>query len=193
MPFSDQDIIETLQRDKPEGVRKLFESYYRPLLLHAREYLQQEEEARDIVQELFLRLWERDYLARVTPDRLAAYLYTAVRNACQTRGRSYDPLRAATAIKSVDLPWETLPPVDEEQATRAISGMNRLPQDMRAVVEHIVIRDLKYKETATRLGLSINTVKYLLKEGIKRIRRDMRPPSRSLLLLLTRGLKRLLG
>jgi RNA polymerase sigma-70 factor (ECF subfamily) len=187
--FSDEDIIESTRHDKAGGTRKLFERYYLPLLYHAREYLHDREEAEDTVQELFLRLWERDYLANIAaPSRLGPYLYTAVKNRCLARGRGKDPLRHAAGIAGLDIP-DTLPAVDEEQATRVTTEMHRLPPRMRQVVECIVIQELKYQETADRLDISINTVKWLLKEGLRRVREGLRPPPANLLLLFLRGLR----
>ena len=48
--------------------------------------------------------------------------------------------------------------------------MEELPGRTRQVVECVMLRNLKYREVAEELGISINTVKFLLKEGTKRLR-----------------------
>ena len=82
MPQSDKNILDLVHRDKSAGIRQLFGRYYRPLVLYADEYLKDQAAAEDIVQELFVKVWEEDYLLKIANTSLGAYLYSAVRNRC---------------------------------------------------------------------------------------------------------------
>ena len=75
MGLSDKDILNSIRKDKTAGIQQLFVRYYRPLVLFADEFLKDRLEAEDVVQELFVKLWEDDHLMRVTDVSLASYLF----------------------------------------------------------------------------------------------------------------------
>lgn len=170
MPQSDKNILDLVHRDKSAGIRQLFGRYYRPLVLYADEYLKDQAAAEDIVQELFVKLWEEDYLLKIANTSLGAYLYSAVRNRCYSYIRQKDVLRGTKELDHVDIPVEWVADVDEERIDRVMKEMEELPDRTRQVVECVMLRNLKYREVAEELGISINTVKFLLKEGTKRLR-----------------------
>ena len=60
--------------------------------------------------------------------------------------------------------------INEERMDVVMREVERLPERTRQVVECVMLRGLKYKETAEELDISINTVKFALKEGTKRLR-----------------------
>ena len=157
-------------QDKSAVIRQLFGRYYRPLVLYADEYLKDQAAAEDIVQELFVKLWEEDYLLKIANTSLGAYLYSAVRNRCYSYIRQKDVLRRTKELDHVDIPVEWVADVDEERIDRVMKEMEELPGRTRQVVECVMLRNLKYREVAEELGISINTVKFLLKEGTKRLR-----------------------
>ena len=170
MPQSDKNILDLVHRDKSAGIRQLFGRYYRPLVLYADEYLKDQAAAEDIVQELFVKLWEEDYLLKIANTSLGAYLYSAVRNRCYSYIRQKDVLRRTKELDHVDIPVEWVADVDKERIDRVMKEMEELPGRTRQVVECVMLRNLKYREVAEELGISINTVKFLLKEGTKRLR-----------------------
>lgn len=170
MPQLDKNILDLVHRDKSAGIRQLFGRYYRPLVLYADEYLKDQAAAEDIVQELFVKLWEEDYLLKIANTSLGAYLYSAVRNRCYSYIRQKDVLRGTKELDHVDIPVEWVADVDEERIDRVMKEMEELPDRTRQVVECVMLRNLKYREVAEELGISINTVKFLLKEGTKRLR-----------------------
>ena len=70
----------------------------------------------------------------------------------------------------MDIPVEMIVDIDEERMDAVRQEVERLPERTRQVVEGVMLRGLKYKEAAEELEISINTVKFLLKAGIKRLR-----------------------
>lgn len=170
MPQSDKNILDLVHQDKGAGIRQLFSRYYRPLVLYADEYLKDRVAAEDIVQELFVTLWEEDHLLNITNTSLGAYLYSAVRNRCYSYVRQKDVLRGTKELENLDIPVEWVADVNEERVDRVMNEIEKLPDRTRQVVECVMLRNLKYREAAEELEISINTVKFLLKEGTKRLR-----------------------
>lgn len=64
-----------------EGFKSLFETLYPPLCLFANSYLNNLDTAKDIVQEIFIRIWEKKPPVK-NYHALKGYLYTAVKNQC---------------------------------------------------------------------------------------------------------------
>lgn len=170
MGLSDKDILNSIRKDKTAGIQQLFVRYYRPLVLFADEFLKDRSEAEDVVQELFVKLWEDDHLMRVTDVSLASYLFSAVRNRAISCLQKKDVLRGRRELEGVEISVEVAADIDEERMEVVMREVDRLPERTRQVVECVMLRGRKYKETAEELNISINTVKFLLKEGTKRLR-----------------------
>ena len=184
MYFSDSEIIALIQRKKEIGIQRLFDRYYRPLVFYAEEYLKNQEEARDVVQDVFLHLWETDHLGKVSPSFLGTYLYTSVKNRCLKRFLRKDVLRNPVELKDFDIPVDYTSSIDEERIEQILREMEQLPPRTRQVMEYVIIKNLKYKDAAMELGISINTVKFLLKEGMKRLRNSLTAPGKGLFFIL---------
>ena len=73
-------------------------------------------------------------------------------------------------MEGVEISVEVAADIDEERMEVVMREVDRLPERTRQVVECVMLRGRKYKETAEELNISINTVKFLLKEGTKRLR-----------------------
>jgi RNA polymerase sigma-70 factor (family 1) len=77
----DQNIIRLVQKGDKETFRRLFDLYFKRLLLYTKSYVDDSGEAEDIVQDLFFSLWEkREEL--IILNSLSAYLFRAVHNRC---------------------------------------------------------------------------------------------------------------
>ncbi|MDR2413995.1 MAG: sigma-70 family RNA polymerase sigma factor, partial [Odoribacteraceae bacterium] len=170
MEASDMHILQLSRQDRGRGVRLLFERYYRPLVLYAGTLLRDEFTAEDIVQDLFVRLLEGNYLDRVEPVALRSYLYSSVRNSCYTRGTRKDVLRMALDYTRVDVAEEVLASLNQQIVDEVTMEINRLPERTRLVLDGVLMRDMEYRKIAEELDVSINTVKTLLGRGMRVIR-----------------------
>lgn len=167
------DILNTLKSDKEKGMKMLFDSYYRPLVLFANELLKDVGVAEDVVQELFVKLWQGNYLLKVSSGGLSSYLYNAVRNTCMTKIVKRDILNESDDINGFDIPLEEVSSITEEVVIKVSQAFSSLPDQTRNVVEAVIVKELKYQEAADELHISINTVKTLLKRGVKKLREYM--------------------
>ena len=184
MDTYDREIVDLIREKDKAWVKKLFDRYYRPLVLYARELVQHEAEAEDIVQDLFIRLWEGDQLKDFVPTSLSSYLFTAVRNACISLLKKKDVLRDGEVLKSLDIPIEVVSAIDDALIEQLEKEVQELPPRTKQVLESVLIQRKKYKETAEELGISVNTVKFLLKEANKRLRARLTIADNTLLLVM---------
>lgn len=168
--FDNKDIIKVLKEDKERGIKMLFDNYYRPLVLFANEMVKDVGISEDIVQEFFVKLWQGEYLSKVSSGALSSYLYTSVRNICMSRIVKRDILNESDCITGFDRPAEEIVTITEEKILEIARALSSLPDQTRNVVEAVIVKELKYQEAADELNISINTVKTLLKRGVKKLR-----------------------
>jgi RNA polymerase sigma-70 factor (ECF subfamily) len=130
--------------------------------------------AEEVVQEVFLRLWNNP--ERFDPERgsLRSYLLA------QTHGRSVDLLRSnqsrrareerearAAATAGYDLEHEVWDLAVAERVRKAVTS---LPLDERRAIELAYFGGHTYREVATALGAPEGTVKSRIRMGLKRMR-----------------------
>jgi RNA polymerase sigma-70 factor (ECF subfamily) len=184
--ISDQEILRVLGSDPQTGTRLLFDKYYVPLVVYAERLLHDRGIAEDVVQEFYIRLWS-DASRREAPIRaLPPYLYAGVRNACLTSLAAHDFPRNPAALDGVEIPVEAFTGIDDERVERVLREIERLPERTRLVVKAVMLEEQKYREVAERLSISINTVKFLLKEGTRRLREKLANGARELLFIFFR-------
>lgn len=180
-----EEIIRILRQDKNKGIHMLFNHNYHALVVYAGHLLKDQHKAEDVVQEFFVRLWEDDYLQKVPASGLISYLFTSVRNACFTVRHQKDVLRHPEDLIAVEIPVEAFY-ADDERIGRVMHEIEKLPERSRQVIECIMMRGMKYKEAADEMNISVNTVKFLLKEATRRLRTALTASDRQLLFLFFR-------
>ena len=68
--MEDKDILDLLHRNQIEGFRAAFDKYYNPLCVQAYLLIKDEAQAQDIVQELFIQLWQQGRLSQVLRESM---------------------------------------------------------------------------------------------------------------------------
>jgi RNA polymerase sigma-70 factor, ECF subfamily len=122
-------------------------------------------EAEDLMQEAFLRLWERWDRVRVHPDP-AGYLYRTAFNLHRSRLRR--AMRAARHRFADPEPLDPLAGVDERQSLFA--ALQRLPRRQRAAVVLLDLMDLTSEEASRLLGVRPVTARVLASQARARLR-----------------------
>lgn len=178
----DQEIIALLNQDRRAGMKLLFREYYRPLFLFALHYVADSQIAEDIVQDLFVRLWEEKYLDNYIPGSLKAYLFTSVRNACYTECNRKDILRDSMGFEKIDIETDVALAMNQEIVDRIMGAIEKQPLQTRRVLDCILMQDMKYKEVADVLSVTVNTVKTLLRVGMKSLREELKDSEEQLIL-----------
>ncbi len=161
--------------DSGSWIRAALQRYEKPLLRYASQILGDEELARDVVQDTFLRLCreEPDRIA----DHLAEWLYTVCRN------RSLDVLRKEKRMKTMsDEQVATQQSRDENQvvaaetrdsAQRVQQIVEGLSDNQREVVRLKFQHGLTYREISKITKLSISNVGYLIHTALDKVRREL--------------------
>ena len=102
----DQRICELLRVRKMEGMELLFKEYYKPLVVWGATFVSDVQRSEDIVQDFFVKLWEKSLTDKLFPDSLKSYLFTSVRNLALNQLDRLDPLKQACDVAYYERPWE---------------------------------------------------------------------------------------
>ncbi|SHJ62741.1 RNA polymerase sigma factor [Pseudozobellia thermophila] len=150
--------------------KRLFDSTYKELVVYAHGYLYEKSASEDVVQEVFIRLWERSRSLDVQTD-IRAYLFAMVRNACLNHLKKYKISDRAKVLEDPGALMAYYEPEQfgEEQKQplygQVLQVMDKLPRKMRAIVELRFLGHYRYQEIADELDVSVNTVKTQLQRA----------------------------
>lgn len=162
--------IAALTKNDPEAYSDMFDAYFRPLFLFASNMVFREDAACDIVQDVFISVYEKTATFADEPA-LRTYLYKSVRNRCYNylRNRKVEDRRlmlyaeACLASDSVDM-------IGEEELLAHIRGfLEQLPGQCREVCRMRMFEGRSFGEIASLLDISENTVRVQLHRGVKKM------------------------
>lgn len=188
MPLSNKEIYSLLYKDDIKGLEQLFDRYYRPLTLWSDTFLKDIAQAEDLVQDFFIKFWEKKLFLTITPEKLNGYLYSSIKNQSLNRLERIDPIRFATDIAFLDLSYEELDNVQEKQLIFIEQEIDKLPQRSKQIMQGIYLQGKKYKEVAEENNISISTVKTLLSNSMKKIRENKAKIKEILIFFFTKKL-----
>ena len=159
-----------------DAFEALYRTYWQRLYAFAFRYVQTKEDAEEVTQEVFFRIW-RGRAQWMPAGAVRNYLYLAVRNAARDRleraavtrrwGGRVGQLVTATEIQS------DLEAADLVAAVQR--ALDELPPRRSAVCRLRLIDELSYAQIADRLGIREKTVETQLARGLKFLRDRIRP------------------
>jgi RNA polymerase sigma-70 factor (ECF subfamily) len=169
------DLISRCQQGDQEALKGIFEKYQKKVYRIAYGVVRQREEALDIVQEVFIKLFRsiKNFKGR---SHFYTYLYRMVMNTAIDHARK----RGKQFISSLDEEG-SLEPSDEvekgperillqkELEERVKLAMDKLPAEQKAALIFRDVEGLSYQEMAEAMGCSIGTVMSRLHYGRKRM------------------------
>lgn len=147
-----------------------YEKYAAFLCNYAYNYLNEREAAEDIVQDVFQRIIEKN-VRFTNEETVKNYLLNAVRNACVNYLKKLHPITYTADLINYQVIDEEFDDYDEQTYERLREELFNLPPQTQKIIVAIFYRNLKYQEVADELNISINTVKSLLKSGLKTLRK----------------------
>lgn len=164
-------MIERLRRNDRSAYSELFDGYFDKLFTFALNMVFRKDVANDIVQEVFITIYEKSVFSNYRGS-LKAYLYTSVRNRCYNYLRDAKvedrnmALYAEAAVYS-----DNVDTIDEEEVLEKIRQvMDELPDRCREVCLLRFVHGYKYSDIAEQLSMNENTVKVQLHRGMEKIK-----------------------
>ncbi|QNL48077.1 RNA polymerase sigma-70 factor [Olivibacter sp. SDN3] len=171
--YDDSELIRLILSDDYSAYMEIYERYSRQLYAHACKKLNDRDEVKDLLQEVFAALWQnRSALNPESP--LAGYLYATLR---------YKIIKLIAHKKVEAVYFESLATINTQDNTTADylirekelgqlieSEIVRLPEKMQEVFRMSRQSHLSHKEIADELGLSETTVKKHVNNALKILR-----------------------
>ncbi|MDU1890381.1 MAG: RNA polymerase sigma-70 factor [Dysgonomonas sp.] len=156
-------------------------SYYSKLIRFAKEYVTVNEDAENIIQDVFLKLWERQDALHLI-ENMNAYLFKLVRNKsldhlkhkysvgkCNKSVQDSFEMEMMLKIQSLDRFNEIF--FSERNMEDIISeAVNSLPSKCRKIFMLSRNEGLKYREISENLNISVNTVENQMSIALKKLR-----------------------
>ncbi|WP_121196121.1 RNA polymerase sigma factor [Mucilaginibacter gracilis] len=151
----------------------IYKRYWPLLFKHARRILQNDEEAKDAVQDIFTMLWLKGPTLFVNTT-LSAFLYSSLRykifdviDRNKIKGDYFNSLESF--IDQGELTTDNI--IREKELAASIEKeISFLPERMREVFELSRKSHLSYKEIAEKMNISDNTVKKQINNALKLLR-----------------------
>jgi len=156
-----------------QSFQQAFRQHYAPLCQYAFTLVREEEACEDIVQEIFLRVWEKKQ-DLIGTEALRYYLYTATRNNCLTyleKSRKSVVTRLSgqeVAEEPASLREKEKPAPDFD--TLLNEALELLPPKCREVFVLSRVSKLTYQQIAETLDISIKTVENQMGKALKILR-----------------------
>lgn len=146
-----------------------------------------EEIAGDIVQDAFIKLWER-HEQFSNFNALKAFLYLSIKNACINLSKRDHVFQRyqQTLTEPVDEQHMLYRLIEAEVIDEVYLALQRLPEGCRNVIFLSYFEGLSNQEVANELNVSINTVKTQRVRALKLLRKIFKELSPGILLLITK-------
>ncbi len=152
-------------------LKELFDIYHRPLVLFARNFIEELPVCEDIVQETFIVFWKKK--PNFSNEKaLRSYLYTAVKNKCFNY-LNHQKIKANHARETIALFKNEKFIIDKESESEVTqllyNAINQLPERRKEVLMWM-LKGLRNQEIAARMNIQIQTVKTLRSQAYSDLR-----------------------
>ena len=179
MLHTDEQLLQQMADGERQAFTLLYRRYWEDLFVTAAKALRDKEEAADVVQDVFLSLWNRRNDLNIQGS-IAAYLHTSVRYKCihyfekNITRRDYLVQLAEVVISSASANAEINLQLKEIEQT-VNKAVAKMPAKMQEVYKLSRQGHLSHKEIAENMNISVETVKKHIHHALHLIRRDLLP------------------
>lgn len=159
-----------------ETFEELFKAHFVALTAYALKFIPDQDEAKEIVHMVFVNLWDKKDTVG-TDTSLKPYLYRGVHNRCLNYLRDHKKYEKGWDETSFQLQPGMTQQDDlletEELKARIDKAIQLLPEKCRQIFLLSRMEDLKYKEIADRLNISVKTVEVQIGKALKILREKL--------------------
>jgi RNA polymerase sigma-70 factor (ECF subfamily) len=173
------ELVRRLQKRDPQALGELYDKYGRLAFSLIYRIVRDVGTAEDLVQETFLRVWNRSQGFDGERGALGGWLLAVARN------RAIDYIRSSggkMARGSLDLEYAEHPStfvnfesdlLTRDREMRVRKAVDRLNENQRHVIELAYFEGLSQSEMAERMGQPLGTVKTWVRSALKNLREEL--------------------
>ena len=157
-------------------IRQLFQNHFHHLSLFAFNYTHDFSQAEEIVQDVFVKLWQ-NFSNIKDRTNLKAYLYKAVKNSClnyirhRKTQQKYQSRIDQSDLIVVNPAENNL--IQEETRDKIHRAVNKLPDHWKEAIILSKYDRLKYREIASMMGVSQKTVEKYISKALQFLRQEL--------------------
>jgi RNA polymerase sigma-70 factor (ECF subfamily) len=172
---ADEDLMALVDRGNAEAFAALYDRHCRVAYSLAYKIMGEKQEAEDVVQEAFVKVWRSAGGYRVGRGSVRTWILSIVHN------RGIDQLRSHASRRRTQDKIEAAAPTSEpseafaqtwrnSQAEQVREALNTLPHEQLKILELAYFSGYTHVEIADRLDLPLGTVKGRMRLGLQKIR-----------------------
>lgn len=187
-------IIDKINQGDFDVFNYLYSEYYPSLCVYANNFTKSKELAEEIVQDVFIELWEKQDFLKINSS-ISSYLFVSVRNTCLNHLKHLlvvnkfneyytQKLKEAQDFYSITQETGDSLLIAQELEEKIIMEIELLPDQCRKIFLMSRFEGLKHKDIADKLGVSINTVHRQTSIALERLRKSIKDFLTLLLLLI---------
>jgi len=185
----EQNILESIAESDEMAFEGLFKTYFAELCIYATRFVDDIESAEEIVQDIFFNLWNNRTRLTINTS-IKAYLYTTVRNTCLNIIKHKKVENKYREYFSRQLQQDELQEEDwmkgDELHDKITKTIEKLPPERKKVFIMSRFENLKYKEIADELNISVKTVENQMGKALQFLREELKEYLPILIFLLFR-------
>ncbi|MEQ9376140.1 MAG: RNA polymerase sigma-70 factor [Imperialibacter sp.] len=182
---NDNELLEAFQRGEKDAFIVIYERFWNRIFLIAYKSTRNKEVSEDLVQNLFLKLWDKRDLLHI--KQIEAYLHSSIRNS------AIDYIHSQVVRNKYLDYLKVSPPVNENNTDRMMAvsdlskqieeGLTQLPEKSRCIFRMNRLDHSPVEEIAQKLKISEKAVQYHLTKSLKVMRLYLKSIIFSLLLI----------
>jgi len=174
----DRRLVERLQRRDPQALAELYERYGRLVYSLILRVVRDAGVAEDLVQETFLRVWNRAQALDADKGSVGAWLLAVARNRAidyqrSTTGRARNTLEMEATDHHAMYNEKEKDLLQSDKARRVKAAMEKLSDNQRQVIELAYFEGLSQTEMADRMGQPLGTVKTWVRAALNNLRHEL--------------------
>jgi RNA polymerase sigma-70 factor, ECF subfamily len=175
--LEEKEIIALLKNDDQEALKQLFDTWHSTLCLIAFRIIKDRDQAKDVVQNVFIKLWRNRKQLQITSS-LSGYLKRATVNTALNYIESPAYINKQE-IEKADLSFYATNSTDhgisyDELKVKSDAAIQSLPVRTRAVFALIRSEEMSYKEVSATLGISTKAVEKEMMKALKILREALK-------------------
>lgn len=185
--LTDAALIRLIRERRQDALGELYDRYASTLLGLARRIVGNHADAEEVLQEVFLYVWNQAESYNSSRAAVSTWLVLVTRSRALDRLRSRKVIeRGLAALEAKKSAQYTSPEgasnvLRDERRQRVLEEMAHLPPEQRQVVELFFLHGLTQTEIARRMGVPVGTVKTRNLLALKKLRKALRDELRELL------------
>jgi RNA polymerase sigma-70 factor (ECF subfamily) len=188
--LTDAALLRLVAERRPDALAEIYDRYAPTLLALARRVLDNHADAEEVLQEVFVQVWNRGERYDAARSSVSTWLVLIARSRAIDRLRSRKVIErthdATVQASQVLAEPHTSPEAIEsvlikERHVRVRSEMEALPPEQRQVLEMAFYQGLTQSEIAAKTGMPLGTVKTRTLLAMRKLRNALRSEIRQLL------------